>query len=297
MVVPNNRMEFRILEHSKTAAPGTVGKAIDVLFHLHEASAACGLGDVARALALPKSSAHRLLASLVARGLVERDEDGRYRPGMALVALGLGVLEREPVVRAARPVLEAEARALGETLFLTAARGGRISVIDKVEAAGFLRAAPRIGEEVPVHATAVGRLQLAFAPGSVELPRGRLQRFTATTRTDAAVVASEVARARRDGFAVNREEWTPGLVVVAAPVLVGERLVATIAVGAPSARLGVSDEARVAARLRLAARAISTRLAGASPAAPHARSATTSTSAGGAGRRRTSATRRQGATR
>lgn len=285
------------MEQPKASSPGTVGKTLDVLFHLHEAASSCALGDVARALSLPKSSTHRLLASLVSRGLVERDDDGRYRPGVALVALGLGVLEREPVVRAARPVLEAEARALGETLFLTAARGGRITVIDKVEAAGFLRAAPRIGEEVPVHATAVGRLQLAFAPGSVDLPRGRLQRFTTATRTDASVVAREVARAQRDGFAVNREEWTPGLVVVAAPVLVGERLVATIAVGAPSARLEVGDESRVAARLRLAARAISARLAGATSTKSGSRISKSATAAGGSPRRRAVGTRVEGVRR
>ena len=60
------------------------------------------------------------------------------------MALGLGVLDREPVVAAARPELEAEARASGETLFLAAARGGRIAVLDKVEGTGFLCAAPTV---------------------------------------------------------------------------------------------------------------------------------------------------------
>ncbi len=263
------------MEQPSETSAGTVGKAIDLLFHLHEAGAARGLGEIAQALGLPKSSAHRLLAALGSRGLIERDTSGHYRTGMALAALGLGVLEREPVVSAARPVLEAEAKALGETLFLTAARGGRIVVIDKVEAPGFLRASPRIGEEVPVHATAVGRLQLAFAPGSVELARGRLQRFTPSTRVDPGSVAAAVARARNDGWAVNREEWTPGLVVVAAPVLVGERLIATLALGAPSARLGAERESRVAARLIRAARAIGLRLAGA-PIAPMKRHRTRS---------------------
>lgn len=241
-------------------ASGTIDKALDVLFHLHEAHEPLGLGELARALALPKSSAHRLLAALARRGLVEQEDDGRYRPGMALVPLGLGVLEREPVVRAARPVLEAEARALDETIFLTNARAGRLVVIDKVEATSFLRAAPRIGETIPVHATAVGRLHLAFAPQAVERPSGRLARFTPRTVVDAAALAREVERARRDGFAVNREEWTPGLVVVAAPVRVAGRLVATIAVAAPAARLAEHDEPRVAARLVAAAATIAKRL-------------------------------------
>ena len=122
---------------------------------------------IGRALGLPKSSAHRLLAALGRRGLVESDERGRYRPGIGLVALGLGALESEPIVVAARPVLEDAAQALGETFFLVAARAGRLVVLDKAEGTGFLRAAPRVGSSVPVHATAVGKLFLAFGGDAI----------------------------------------------------------------------------------------------------------------------------------
>lgn len=242
---------------------GTVEKALDVLFHLHAEGAARGVTAVARALGLPKSSAHRLLAALSRRRLVEQDEAGRYRPGLGLVPLGLGVLDREPVIRAARPLLEAESRALSETLFLTGARDGVLIVLDKVEGRGFLRAAPRIGETVPLHATAVGRLHLAFAPESVNLPGGALPRFTSDTTSSRAALARAVARAHHRGWDENREEWTPGLVVVAAPVLVAGRLVATIAVGAPSVRLPRERTAAVATRLVAAARRIAARLEGA----------------------------------
>jgi DNA-binding IclR family transcriptional regulator len=241
---------------------GTVEKALDVLFHLHAAAEPCGLTAIARSLGLPKSSVHRLLAALARRGLVEQDAEGRYRLGIALVALGLGMLEHEPVVVAARPVLEIEAKALGETLFLTAAREGEITVLDKVEGPGFLRAAPRIGEQVPLHATAVGRLHLAFAPDLIELPEGPLRSFTPRTRTQRAAVLEEVALARRRGWAENREEWIPGLVVVAAPVLAGGRLVATVALAAPSVRLAARQSRPVAQRLVVVAGQIADRLRG-----------------------------------
>jgi len=241
---------------------GTVEKALDVLFHLHAAAAPRGLTPIARSLGLPKSSVHRLLAALARRGLVEQDAEGRYCLGIALVALGLGMLEREPVVVAARPVLEVEAKSLGETLFLTAAREGEIAVLDKVEGPGFLRAAPRIGEKVPLHATAVGRLHLAFAPERIKLPEGPLRSFTPRTRTQRAAVLQEVALARRRGWAENREEWIPGLVVVAAPVLAGGRLVATVALAAPSVRLAARQSRPVAQRLLVAAGQIADRLQG-----------------------------------
>jgi IclR family acetate operon transcriptional repressor len=240
---------------------GAIEKAVDVLFHLHASPAAQGVTAVGRALGFPKSSAHRLLTALGRRGLVERDARGRYRPGVGLVALGLGALEREPVVAVARPVLEAEAEALGETFFLVASRAGRLVVLDKVEGTGFLRAAPRVGQVVPVHATAVGKLFLAFGAG-IERPRGRLERFTARTAPDARALDAEVECARRRGFAENREEWIPGLHVLAAPIPGAGGLRGAVAVAAPAARMGELGVARVARRTCAAARCIAARLEG-----------------------------------
>jgi IclR family transcriptional regulator, acetate operon repressor len=145
------------------AGAATVEKALDVLFHLHAAETAQGLGQIAGALGLAKSSCHRLLASLVEREVVEQDEGGRYRPGLALLALGLGAQRREPVVELARPALESEADELGETVFLVAARRGRLRVLDKCEGSGFLRAAPGIGDVIPGDVTAAGKLYAAHA--------------------------------------------------------------------------------------------------------------------------------------
>jgi DNA-binding IclR family transcriptional regulator len=243
------------------ATSTTVEKALDVLLHLN-AAGACGVTAIGAALGLPKSTAHRLLAALGRRGLVERDERGRYRPGLGLVGLGLGALEREPIVAAARPVLEAEAAASGETLFLAAARSGRVVVLDKVEGTGFLRAAPRVGAEVPLHATAVGKLHLAFAAGGVRLSDGRLERFTPRTRAGREALAREIARVRAAGWAENREEWLPGLAVVAAPIWARGGLSGALALAAPSVRLGAGRRRELGARVRVAARRIEACLAG-----------------------------------
>jgi DNA-binding IclR family transcriptional regulator len=243
-------------------AATSIEKALDVLFLLHREPAPCGVSRIGRALGLPKSSVHRLLAALSSRGLVERDEGGRYRTGMALVALARGTLERDPVVAAARPILGAEAEALGETVFLVAARFGRLLVLDKVEGTGFLRAAPEVGSGVPLHATAAGKLQLAFGDGQIEWPAAPLERFTPHTAASREGLEREVARARRQGFAENREEWIPGLAVIAAPVLAGGRLCGIVCAAAPAARLASLGRDAVAARLRAAANRVSDRLEG-----------------------------------
>lgn len=245
----------------------TVEKSIDLLFHLHGAGEPLGVSALGRALGLPKSTAHRLLGPLLRRGLVERDGSGRYRPGFGLVALGLGVLRGDPLVAAARPVLEAEAQALGETVFLTAARAGQIAVLEKAEGRGFLRAAPQVGGTVPVHATAVGKLQLAFAPDEIVMARS-FEEFTPATPATPEALAREVELARRRGFAENRDEWIPGLAVVAAPVLVAGRLVAAISIAVPTARLVDLDPVLLAERAVAAAGRVAARLSGAEVGAP-----------------------------
>jgi DNA-binding IclR family transcriptional regulator len=241
---------------------GSLEKAIEILHHLHAEPGGVGVTAIGRALDMPKSSVHRLLSALSRRSLVERDARGQYRTGIGLVALGLGALEREPVVVAARPVLEAEAAEFGETVFLVAARAGRLLVLDKAEGTGFLRAAPRIGAEVPAHATAVGKLFLAFGDDSVALPEGEFERFTPQTVTTTEELLGAVGRARQQGFAVNREEWIPGLAVVAAPVRTRGRMRAAVALAASAQRFDELGAALLAQRLVAAGERIAARLAG-----------------------------------
>jgi len=235
----------------------SIEKAIDLLFHLSAQSAPQGVTALAQSLGVPKSSAHRMLASLSRRGLVERDERGRYREGFGLLALGLGVLEREPLVEAARPVLSAEASAVGETFFLVAARSGRLVVLDKVEGSGFLRAAPRLGAEIPVHQTAVGKLYLALAPEQVGATAEHVP-----ASASGATLADAVSLAGRRGFAVNRDEWIAGLSVVAAPVRRGERMLGALAVAAASPRFDQLGASALASKVVAAADAVASRLAG-----------------------------------
>ena len=251
----------------EVARGGSIEKAIDVLLHLHGVGGGAGVSEVGRALDLPKSSVHRILKTLVRRGFVERDEEGRYRPGLALVPLGMGVLERDPVVSAARPVLEAGARELGETFFLVAARRGRLVVLDKVEGDGFLRASPQIGAEVPAHATAVGKLYRAFAAREVDwrddpAAPGAREAFTKKTLVDEAAFERAAATARKRGFAQNRDEWVHGLSVLAAPVHLAGRMAGAVAVAGSSARLRSLGDAPLRDRVLAAAHEIDRRLAG-----------------------------------
>jgi DNA-binding IclR family transcriptional regulator len=290
--IPDRRFSMRndsigpvTIHHLRTGAQfamagaATVEKALDVLFHLHAAEGARGLGEIARSLGLAKSSCHRLLSALVQREVVEQDESGRYRPGLALLTLGLGVQRREPAVELARPHLEAEAARLGETVFLVAARRGRLRVLDKCEGSGFLRAAPGIGDEIPVDVTATGKLYRLHgagdelrSDGAVPTEDGAAGRLPdrvdferAEPESAHGLDAPEREAIRTLGHAVNRDAWIEGLSVLAVPIWQrgrdgGDRMVAVMALAAASARFEALGEARIAERLHAAAAAVSERL-------------------------------------
>jgi DNA-binding IclR family transcriptional regulator len=232
--------------------PGTVEKASDVLFFLSAQRASCGLSQIARSLELPKSSAHRLLQSLRHRHLVETDGRGRYRLGAGCIALGLGAAEQDALVRQIRPILEEQARRVGETCFLVAARARTLIVLDKVEGSSFLRASPQVGASVPVHATAVGKVYLAFAPDLVALDEP-LDVYTPETKPTLAALEPTVREARRAGYSHSEDEWQLGLSAAAAPIRVGGRVLGTIAMALATPRVRELGVARIAAAVVAAA--------------------------------------------
>ena len=254
---------------ASTDASGSLEKAIEILFHLHAQPGRCGRerdrpgardAEVERAPACSRRS--RV-------GIWSSGTRGRqYRTGMGLVALGLGALEREPLLAWRRGPCSRPKRAeIGDTVFLVAAaRAGRLLVLDKAEGNGFLRAAPQVGAEVPVHATAVGKLFLAFGGDAVSVPDGALERFTGQTASTSGALLADVGRAREQGFAINRGEWIAGLAVAAAPVEVRGALHAAVAVGTTAERLEEIGASVLAARMLAAGRRIAMRLAGESPA-------------------------------
>jgi IclR family transcriptional regulator, acetate operon repressor len=236
---------------------GAIEKASDLLFFLSAQSAACGLSQIARSLELPKSSAHRLLQSLRYRHLVEQDGRGRYRLGVGCIALGLGAAEQDALVRQIRPILEEQARNVGETFFLVAARAKTLVVLDKVEGSSFLRASPQVGASVPVHATAVGKVYLAFAPDLVEL-REPLDRYTPATKRTVRALEPSVHQARRSGYSHSEDEWQQGLSAIAAPIQACGRVLGTIATALATPRmheLGVDEVAGSVLRAAAAAAA------------------------------------------
>ena len=218
-----------------------------------------GLVEIASRTGLRPSTAHRLLATLLARGYaVQSRPSGRYMLGYKVTELAGVVGERTARLRAlARPALERIQAATGESANLSVLGAPGAVYIDQVEGTRAVRMLARIGAAVPAHASAAGKAMLASSPaGSVPelLGEDPLPAFTPNTIVSHAALEAELEAVRRRGYAIDDEEHEPGVGCVAAAIVDRRSgAVAALSVSAPSQRIAAADPA-VLGRL-LAARA------------------------------------------
>jgi len=214
-----------------------------------------GTNELARTSGLSASTVSRVLATLAAGGLVEHvPATGRYRLGLRLVELGSAALAGTGLREIARPHLQALARATGETATLSAPADGQAVTVDFVQSAASVQSVARLGRPSVAHATATGKVLLAFGPVA-ELPPEPLERFTARTTTSTAELARQLERARARGYAEAAGEREEDLNAIAAPVRGAHgELAAILGVQGPAARFGpAAMEAAVPALLERAA--------------------------------------------
>jgi IclR family acetate operon transcriptional repressor len=205
-----------------------------VLDALAAAGPAAGTNEIARRTGINASTVSRLLATLTDGGFVEHvAENGRYRLGLRLVQLGNAV--RLDLRELARPHLYALVEETGETATLSAPGERDAVTVDFVQSGSSVRSVARLGRPSVGHATATGKVLLAF--GGPELPSSALKVYTERTITDRAALAAEFRRVRERGWADAVGEREADLNAVAAPVF-GSRgeLTAILGVQGPASR-------------------------------------------------------------
>jgi DNA-binding IclR family transcriptional regulator len=203
---------------------------------LEEAPEGLGLGEVAAAVELPKSTVHRLAGALAEEGLVDQGEDGRIRLGGGLARLAAA--SREALSERLRPVLLGLRRELDETVDLAVLDGAGARFVDQLPAPHRLRATSSVGEVFPLHCTANGKALLAALPeerAAALLPK-RLPRLTPRTIVSRDELLGELRKVRREGVALDREEHTEGICAAGAAVLDATGAVAAISVPVPAQR-------------------------------------------------------------
>src|SRR5213082_1132631 len=215
---------------------GAVQRAFNVLDVLAEADTELGTNEIARRTGINASSVSRLLATLVAGGLVEHvHESGRYRLGLRLLQLGNVVLARLDLRQIARAHLHALVDSTGETATLSAPGERDAVTVDFAQSPYSVQGVAQLGRPSIAHATATGKVLLAF--GNRALPPGPLKAYTRKTIARRPDLAAELDAVRERGLAYNFGEREDDLHAVAAPIWGSHgELAAIIGVQGPATR-------------------------------------------------------------
>jgi DNA-binding IclR family transcriptional regulator len=234
----------------------SLGRAIELLRAVAARPRGASASELARATGLPRSTVTRTLSTLADAGLVEHV--GGWVLGYELVRLARAADPYRDPVGAARGVLARLRDDTDESALLAVTRGRPgIEILLQLDPGRHVGVASWVGVDVPLHASAAGKLALA------ELERDELEawllgnplvQYTQSTVTDARALSAELARVRRRGWAEIVDELEEGLTSLAVPVRSGDdSLSALIGISGPTFRLGRTRRRELLPRLQSAA--------------------------------------------
>ncbi|MBI5029727.1 MAG: IclR family transcriptional regulator [Chloroflexi bacterium] len=199
-----------------------VDRAVQILHLLASHDSALGVSELSRQLGLNKSTTFDILTTLCHHHLVERNETAKtYRLGYGLAELGHRVRERIDLRAVAHPHLNELAREIEETVFLGTFHDGYVTIVDKEEAPHDLKITSPLGQRVHYSAAAYGKVFLTALSESeaMKLMRDNPPRaYTPKSITKPAAYRATLAQVRKQGYALDDEEYLAGVRAAAAPI-------------------------------------------------------------------------------
>lgn len=218
--------------------------------------------ELYRALDMPKSSLHALLASLTRHGWVADDGRDGVSLGYRARAMGLSGLDESDVVDLVSDVMAGLRGRLDETVHLARLDDGDVLYLASKFSRQALGVRFRPGRRMPAYATALGKALLAALPApelAARLP-GELVALTPSTLTSAAALAAELDRVRADGYAEDHEEGTVGLRCVAVALRHDDLPLVALSCSVPVPRMTDAKRDAIVAALLEARSAVLARL-------------------------------------
>lgn len=199
----------------------SVERAVSVLDCFGPDTPTLGVTEIAHRLGLGKTVVSRIAQTLVTTGLLEREQDGRYRIGLHAFEIGSQFQLHRALEEAALGPMRQLAARRSHTAYLGVLRGRFITYLSTVEGAGPIHIRATAGTRTYAHTTALGTVLLSHLPAKEVrdlLSREPLERLSPNTVTDIDSILARLARAREAGYAVNSGEHYEAIGSVAAPV-------------------------------------------------------------------------------
>ncbi len=240
-----------------TASKGAsvTSRALALLGAFDDAHRQLTLTDLARRADLPVPTAYRLLGELEAWGAIARRASGQYVVGRRLWDLGLLAPLETGLREIAAPFLNDLHAATRATVHLAVRDGREVLYLDRLSGHASVPVVSRIGSRLPLHATGVGKVLLAYAAEEVQAEvLADLSRVTPYTVTQPGRLREQLRRVHREGFAHTSEEMSPGACSVAVPIRSpDDRVVAALGIVVPSLK---RDRPKLVTALQVAAQGI-----------------------------------------
>jgi IclR family acetate operon transcriptional repressor len=199
----------------------SVDRALFLLETIAEAGGEATLTDLATRTGLNISTCHHLLATLIQRGFAAKVPGRRlYALGARILYLGHACLQVD-LPRRAQPYLEAVNAVTGETVHLAGLQGDAVVTLSRREARHAVRVdTGKIGKLEAPHATSLGKAIMAWLPED-EMRRmvgNGMMRYTDHTIVEFPALIESLRQVRRNGYAIDREEYLQGVICVGAAI-------------------------------------------------------------------------------
>ena len=239
-----------------------VDRALSLLSVLHEHGPRLGLAEMSQALALHKSTVHRLLVVLERNRFVERDpRDGRYRLGIRLFELGWTARATFDITAQGRPYLERLVEQTGEAAHLCVLHEDQMVSVANVESGRTWRTPFAVGKRVHPYCTSAGKSVLAYMDADeVEgiVTRHPLRAHTRRTITGLPQLRAELNTVRARGYAIDDEEFEEGLRCIGAPIRdCTGHTIAAVSIAGPTIRVTSASVPQIAELVMSAAEELS----------------------------------------
>ena len=227
-----------------------------------------GVRELSARLGWGKSTVHRLLTTLKAEQFVEQNASEKYRLGLKLFEYGNIVVGRLGIRKEAFPEMEELARITGETVNLAILDGLDILHIERIDSTAPLRTGMTVGRRSPAHCLGLGKAIIANLPQDEREAlfndsnfRNSLKKYTDHTISDTDALRGHLDIVRRQGFAIDDEEYFLGARCIAVAIFNHtERVVAAVSVVGPTIRMTMDKIADFIPFVQKAGQNISRRL-------------------------------------
>jgi IclR family transcriptional regulator, KDG regulon repressor len=241
-----------------------VERALQILECFDDEHPERGVSEIAQAVDLHKATTHRIMTTLLHFGYLERADDGqKYRLGIRLTELGLKVIRRMDLRREALPFMKQMVQDWDETCDLSIFNSNNVFYVEVLQGSRALRIAAAVGQRLPVHCTASGKLFLAYlSPAELDIILNQpMASHTAKTITSAAELRKQLETIRKQGYATDYEEFEVGVCAISAPIFNRQgKVIAAIGSPSPISRMTPERIREIAAAYKNAAEEISRRM-------------------------------------